>query len=423
MRNALTRRPKLFIPLVAGLTLVFSSPVFGGDDFTIFLQTTGDWSGSYTGEDLGLSNDTVVLYQHLAGDLDERGPEYVDMESHLAALARGIDRYVPQGFSGLAILDYELYPLSLYNQTHTAIREPRIQAQLDAHPGIGRDEAERLAAEAYLPYARRFFLESLRTAKQLRPDAKWGYYSLVRADRNLPMDDRRKWVNDQSNWFWEEVDVICPYAYTGYHELDPEHVRVEELMVDKTREAVRIADGVLERTDHRPMVYPYMSARTVYWGLSQYEGQWATQSQLSNFFRAARQGGADGLILWQSVKDSDDRRRTESEYVQTLDTTVQQALREVRMGAFTSARDSGTLQRIATKASAKNATRIIERLKDEADARDVTLGQAHNTATRIIRRGLSDRSENLRKRIIRRARWLEERIKEKKKQSGGNSGF
>lgn len=414
--------------LVAALLTVPVSPDAlgwsGNSDFHLYLQTTGDWSGTFTGADLGLDANTRILYEHNAGCLSEQGPEYVDMEAHLAALRTGIDRYLPPDFDGLAILDYEGYPLSLYNKNYSAIREPRIEAVLRQQPSLSREQALAVADAAYQPAVRRFFLESLDLAKQMRPNAKWGYYSLVAADRNAPATEETRALNDRSTWLWDRVDVICPYSYTGYFELDPEHERIETLMRDKAQEAVRLSRDVESRTGRRPPVYPYVSIRTVYWGLSEYEGSWATAPQVRNFLTAARDGGADGVVLWQSVKNSDPKRRTESEYIDAINTTLAGVLEELEMGSFAGTNNNNRRESRAYRFIIHSGpARIIDRAKAElSPEQQANLPELRNEAARIIARRTEDRSEHVRQRLITAARQVERTVRREGEGGEGGSG-
>lgn len=297
-------------------------------DFKLILQTSGEWSGNYTGNSIGFTDRTIILYQHFAGEVNLQGPEFMNMEAHLRKLRSAIREHVPTGYRGLVIMDYEAWPLSLYNVNWPHIRDPRIQRQLDLHPGWTYEQAERQAALEYLPYVQDFFLRSYETAKTMRPEATWGFYSLVNADRWEPANGYRRWVNNQSNWLWDKVDAICPYGYVGLYQMDSGHITVESLIADKSAEAVRLANSVKQRTGYRPYVFTYVNPRVVRWGLSTYEGLWLAQPQIDRIFEAAWAGGADGFILWQAVGD-EPGRYTESEYIQILETRVKQAVVEI----------------------------------------------------------------------------------------------
>lgn len=321
--------------VVAGMVY---QPAFGQSEvrrqnYQMVLQATGDWSGNYQPEGIGFHDNTVVLYDYEASCINELGPEYVDMECHIDALTSAIERKIPEGFTGIAILDFESWPLSLYNKNYEEFREIRIQAQLQLHPEFTYKQAEDLAAEIYLPYVQEFYLRSLEIARAMRPEASWGYYSNIYADRWSPQNATRRWVNDQSLWLWDEVDVLCPYGYTGVDESDPRHETIEALVIDKTREAVRIAELVRDRTGKRPLVLTYLNPRIVYWGISGHEGDWLTPEQMHNHILGAWVGGSDGFVLWQSVGD-DKYRRPEPELIEYLDSVVLDAVKTLRLGRW-----------------------------------------------------------------------------------------
>lgn len=322
--------------LVAMLGLVQSLPAdepVDKCDFTLYLQTTGDWSFAYDGSDLGFSDHTRILYEHRAGALHDDGPEHVDLDEHLAALEAGIERDVPAGFDGIIILDYEKYPATLYSPWHTKIRDPRIAAEHELESGLSDEEAERRAAEKYLPHVQRVYLESIRKVWELRPDAKVGMYGMISDDRNLEIDDRYRWINDQNMWLYEAVDVIARPIYTIWHETDERWSWYGPLFEDKVAESVRLAEAVEAKTKRRPLVLPYVHGRVTN-TKSAYADEWLPASQMSEIFNWAHTGGADGFIFWQPCFDDRAPHPTESAYRAILDTNVRDALEMSQLGVF-----------------------------------------------------------------------------------------
>lgn len=302
-------------------------------DFKLYLQTTGDWSFDFDGAELGFSDHTRILYQHRAGDMPDEGPEFIDLDAHLAALAEGIERDVPAGFDGVLILDYEKYPASLYSPWHTKIRDPRIAAEHELEPGISDEEAERRAAEKYLPHVQRVYLESIRKVWELRPDAKVGMYGMISGDRNLEVDDRYRWINDQSMWLFEAVDVIARPIYTIWHETDERWSWYGPLFEDKVRESVRLAAAVEEQRGRRPLVLPYVHGRITD-TKSDHADAWLSGSQLCEILNWAHAGGADGCLFWQPCFDDIEPHPTESEYIEVVNSNVRDALEAAELGIF-----------------------------------------------------------------------------------------
>jgi len=304
-----------------------------GRDFTVYLQTTGDWSGQYTGEEIGLSNHTVILYQWMAGQVPEEGPEYVDWDAHLESLEKGIERYVPQDFDGLIILDYERFPISLYHTGYKWIREPRIEAEKELDPEIDDATAKQRAEKKYQPAVQRFYLDTLKRARELRPQAKWGYYALVAFRQNPehpeadPITADTESMDDRCMWLWENVDAITIPIYTGWFEAEGEHQYIEDQMPDKIKELVRLAKAVEKKTKHRPLTLAYTSCAVEPWGKSDYERVWVSTEQTQRMFDAAYDHGADGMILWQTLANNDERYHNEDQYITLLETQVAEAMR------------------------------------------------------------------------------------------------
>ncbi len=316
-----------------------STPLEGNESdldpsFTLILQTSGDWSGNYTGSYLGFTDHTRILYEHEAAAFNPNGPEYVNFEEHIAKFISAVHEKVPEGFNGIAIIDYEGYPLTLYSPCHHPdICEPRIAQEFTLYPDITLEEAERRANEKYEPFIKKYFLEPLRKAKELRPNAQWGFYSRLSGDRNLPTDDRHRWKNDQVDWLWNESNVITRSIYPYWHENEPHWPRTRDLMQDKIEEAARLARNVQTQTGRKPVVLSYVSSRVMS-NQSQYQGQWVTQTQISDQLRSSSSGGADGVIFWENVRNDRPPNPTEQEYIHFLDTIVKASLMELQMGVF-----------------------------------------------------------------------------------------
>ncbi|PIR23384.1 MAG: hypothetical protein COV44_03005 [Deltaproteobacteria bacterium CG11_big_fil_rev_8_21_14_0_20_45_16] len=173
----------------------------------------------------------------------------------------------------------------------------------------------------------------LRKGKELRPHAKWGIYSKISGDRNLPTDERRRWLNDQASWLWNESDIITRSIYPIWLEGEPNWPRVRDLMFDKVGEAVRLANNARLQTGKRPMVFSYLSSRVAP-GPSQFVGEWLTSKQIENQLQHSLLGGADGAIFWENARDNAPPNPTEEEYIEFLNTAVKSALVKLKLGAW-----------------------------------------------------------------------------------------
>lgn len=310
------------------------------DEFKMLLQVRGDWSGSYTGEELALDDNTFIFVQSEGGRLHPDGPEYVDMEDHLAQLDRYIDRKLPPDFDGVAILDYEMWPCTLYHNGWSALREERVDQVLAENPSLSPEEALEIAAAEYKVAAQNFFLPTLEKAREKRPNAKWGFFPMTAylQNPNHPfnpgVNDDVRWINDQSDWLWDAVDVIVMPGYNGWHESEEEHLGIEDAMPDKSGELARIADCVLQRTGRRPLCLQYVHLQVLGWGDSQHRGDWYAPEQVRDTIERVYEGGADGLVFWQRVLADGIESPTEEEFVEVIDTDVRAALEELQLGSF-----------------------------------------------------------------------------------------
>ncbi len=307
-------------------------------NFKIYLQTSGHWTGSYDGSGSGMTDYNHILYEHQAGALSERGPEFVDMNAHLAAIDSYVETNIPQSFDGLIILDYELYPLSLKNHIAEHWATPRIAEEKRKDPTISDDEAMERANARWQVAMERFTIGSADRVRELRPNAKIGYYHLLYYPLDHSVKDKHREINDAASWFWDEMDAICPTIYVGYHETDPGYAEIAELMPGKVAEAVRIADNVEQSTGKRPAVYPYITHRILDWGgkrHSDHAGEWVTPRQTYDYFASSINAGADGVIIWQDVFEDNPNKPCENEYInEVLTTQVDGVMQYLNLGAY-----------------------------------------------------------------------------------------
>lgn len=134
-------------------------------------------------------------------------PQAGDIELHKAAVAKLVADMIPDpNFSGYGIFDWEDWR-ALYAENDDGLSFTNYYSTLlvrKAHPDW--TNATQIEAEAERQYnagAQLFFLETLKTAKQLRPQGKFGFYE-------YPMEPSPELV-----WLWQEVGVLCGSDYSA----------------------------------------------------------------------------------------------------------------------------------------------------------------------------------------------------------------
>ncbi|XP_037032943.1 hyaluronidase Tab y 2.0101-like [Bradysia coprophila] len=226
-------------------------------------------------------------------------PQEGDLKLHLEKFELDVDKYIPdKENSGLAIIDFELWR-PVYRQNFGKLLPYKELSTTLVAEAMGNltDEAYSMARDFFTDSAKMFMLETIEFAKQLRPNAKWGYYGLphcFNGRRNVTEDCEQhiQEENDATQWLYDHSDIILPSIYM------PERIIPcnRPLMVKgRIRESLRLSNNVNRTT--KPLVIAYHRYKFPD------SLQYLNQSDHIDTIKAAKEVGADGIILWGAWKD------------------------------------------------------------------------------------------------------------------------
>ena len=157
---------------------------------------------------------------HSTGTYTNGGiPQLGNLSLHLQLLESAINSEIPdKEFSGLAVLDFEAWrPLYKHNFDLLSIYQKASEELVRKnHPDLTNSTAIKLQAEKEFNSAARMFFEStLNMSKELRPNAKWGYYGFPRCygqPGNYCAPESQD-DNDLLGWLWEASTALYPRIY------------------------------------------------------------------------------------------------------------------------------------------------------------------------------------------------------------------
>lgn len=260
-----------------------------------------------------LNDGSVGVYPSAGIHVVESDPTY--MERHFARMKSDMGRWVPAGFSGIGVIDYEAW-WAAWDHTHARAEDYKAawEDYIKEHrPELiaGKTGADRELAlrDSYEEATMRFLIATLRECKRLYPDAKWGYYDYPRTMYHHPLTppgtigygDLTTYaseVNDRLAPLWAEIDVTIPRIYPSRQTVvvredlwrDNTPVQQYQFLSSMVREAKRVAPD-------KPCI-PIGSTR--YFG--------ATDKTIANHslnerntwmqFAVPREAGADGVLIW-----------------------------------------------------------------------------------------------------------------------------
>ena len=289
-------------------------------------------------DDAPYVKDVFLLVSALTGTFPEYGPHmmFADpdfMETHLATLEEKINQNIPEDFDGLAVIDLERWrpewdrtinkPSELpWDADDKDYKDDWEDMLLADDPGVfdGLDEVqkEEVLRQTWNEVTKDFYLQTILKCKELRPNAKWGYWGFPHrkyltgetpphvigyGDLTFLASDR----NDNLDWMWEVQDALFPVTYAFrrtvpteediedpiWDDLPPENFQFVNTNVAECR---RLAPG-------KP-VYPFITFRYAA-GNGGYKYQWCNDLSLAQQFEVNRAICADGVVLWGALESEE----------------------------------------------------------------------------------------------------------------------
>lgn len=272
--------------------------------------------------------DSVLFYESSFGNFPYAGPHLADnptyMAAHLAKVGRDIAAKIPDpNFAGYVCIDYETWqpnwsrtPNVRSNaapdfrdfdfkddwEQHLLLNKPQVLRGLT---GAARDRAMEVT---YNQASQKFYLDTLREGKRLRPKAKWGFYGFPYGEYYTFLPAYvNKWRNINDNemgWMFDAVDVIFPHVYSVFVTVEdrlPTPGKYEntpaanaQYIRDNTLEAVRVSRG-------KP-VMPFLYFRYHPNVGREMEGKWVTDLVIRQTLEIPKQAGAKGVMIWDCIE-------------------------------------------------------------------------------------------------------------------------
>ncbi|XP_017291092.1 hyaluronidase PH-20-like [Kryptolebias marmoratus] len=242
---------------------------------------------------------------------DEGLPQSVDIKEHHELAEDDIVFYIPIDQPGLAVLDFEEWrPQWDRNWGSKDIyREISIDTVKKKNPCLSEDKAEGRAKFLFERAAKKYFIQSIRIGKKLRPNRLWGYYlypdcynynynqDMVGFTGECPPIEKTR--NDDLLWLWKESTALFPSIYLELVLKDSEQARL--FVRHRILEAMRVS--TLPNSSYSIPIYAYI--RPVY---KDSVDDYMSEFDLVNTIGEAAALGAAGIVSWgdMNVTDTED---------------------------------------------------------------------------------------------------------------------
>lgn len=179
-------------------------------------------------------------------------PQQASLTQHYEKMPDGLHKYIRESEAkGLAVIDWEEWrPLWIRNwDIKDVYRNKSREMVIRKNPTWGPEQVSKVAQHEFELSARKFMLETLKYAKNLRPNQLWGFYlfpdcynhnyrsGLGNYTGRCP--DLEVSRNDQLNWLWMECTALYPSIYMGSVLRSTRHGRL--FVRNRVMEAMRVA--------------------------------------------------------------------------------------------------------------------------------------------------------------------------------------
>lgn len=175
--------------------------------------------------------DRLGLYPYFESDetpVNGGLPQVASLTQHLERMPEMVNRYIrdPKA-KGLAVIDWEEWrPLWIRNwATKDIYRRYSRELVRQKNPKWSTEQVGKVAQQEFEISARNFMLETLKQAKNLRPNQLWGFYlfpdcynhDYLRTLENYTgrCPDVEVARNEQLKWLWMESTALFPSIYMG----------------------------------------------------------------------------------------------------------------------------------------------------------------------------------------------------------------
>lgn len=153
-------------------------------------------------------------------------PQMASLTLHLEKMPEGVQKYIREpGATGLAVIDWEEWrPLWIRNWENKDIyRKHSRKLVHQKNPTWPDLQVSKVAQQEFEMSARKFMLETLKHAKNLRPNQLWGFYlfpDCYNHDYKYTLEsytgrcpDVEVARNEQLKWLWTESTALYPSIY------------------------------------------------------------------------------------------------------------------------------------------------------------------------------------------------------------------
>lgn len=230
-------------------------------------------------------------------------PQVASRTRHLEKMPEDVKKYIRSEWAtGLAVIDWEDWrPLWIRNwEAKDIYRRHSEELVRQKNPTWLPDQVKRVAQQEFEMSARLFMLDTLKQAKNLRPNQLWGFYLFPDCYNHNYMRTLESYTgrcpdvevsrNDQLKWLWTESTALFPSIYMS--SLLRSSAAGRQFVRNRVKEGMRLAssgDGLA-----RPV---FVYTRPTYMNSLEQ----LTETDLVSTIGESVALGAAGIIMWGDI--------------------------------------------------------------------------------------------------------------------------
>ncbi|CAK9304945.1 unnamed protein product [Gordionus sp. m RMFG-2023] len=228
-------------------------------------------------------------------------PQRANLSVHLERVRKSVEEIIPDvNFKGFGVLDIQRYrtrwediqwhPYNIYREE---ILKYHNEKGKDKNVSIGINK--NLVKEEYNSATRQFFERTLELLTQLRPKAKWGFYSYPRGSRKWNSPNEDKIITNQTrelSWLYEASSALYPSVYPNRLSL-PDMTERLLYNLKAMHEALKVSNN---RQKGEIPVFPYSRYHYTHEKFPSF----VSPNEYGILMRMAFDMGTDGMIIWDS---------------------------------------------------------------------------------------------------------------------------
>ncbi|XP_059056035.1 uncharacterized protein LOC131849922 [Achroia grisella] len=238
-----------------------------------------------------LKNETSGRFIFRNGGVPQQG----DIEKHLASFRSVLEQSIPDpNFSGVGIIDFESWR-PVFRQNFGILvpyKDVSYEIEKKLHWWWPKAWIQAEAKQRFEQAARAFMQSTLTLAKQMRPNALWGYYGFpycFNMANNNPTESCANKVpeeNDSVYWLWSKSTALYPSVYSSKDLSTPQ---LAGLIRGRVKEAARVKRNGIP-------ILPYFWFRYR-------DGSYLKKEDLDVALQTMYKSNASGFIIWGSSND------------------------------------------------------------------------------------------------------------------------